>query len=64
MKKMEGFLSVQEAAAFLGVNRLKVTDLILKNEIPAIKLGGRWFLDKDKLEKHIKDTMDLNVDKN
>lgn len=61
MEKMQGLLSVDEAAEFLGISRVTLANLIVKKEIPATKLAGRWVMDKEKLEKFIKDKMDSNL---
>lgn len=49
MKKNQ-FLSVEEVAKMLRVNKRTVYRLVEKGEIPAFKFGKLWRIDQAKLE--------------
>lgn len=47
------FMRVEEAARFFGVHPQTVYRWVLRGRLPAIKLGGRWFLRSDVLHQWI-----------
>ena len=50
------YLSVGELALYLGVCEKWCYQALSKSLIPgAFKIGGRWFIDKEMLEKGLKD---------
>jgi excisionase family DNA binding protein len=44
-------LSVEQVAAVLGLNRITVYRLAQKGQIPARKVGGRWFFPRAAFER-------------
>ena len=47
---LDGLLSVQEAAARLGVHRSRVEALILAGSLPAQRAGSQWVLDRREVD--------------
>ena len=49
------YLTVKETAKYLNRSRSNVYDMINNNEIPAKKLGGKYIIKKEKLDKIIEE---------
>ena len=51
MYRMEKYLTIEEVAKKLRVNKRTVYRLAAKGEIPAFKFGKSWRISSNKLEK-------------
>lgn len=54
---METRMSVEEVAAFLGLHRDTIYDLVRENKLPHVRLGGRIFFLEDVLENWLRENM-------
>lgn len=43
------FMHTEEAAAYLGINKLILCKFARQGKIPAFKFCNKWFFDKEKL---------------
>ena len=50
-------MSVDDVAAYFGLHKDTIYDLVRENKIPHIRLGGRIFFLEDVLEKWMMDNM-------
>lgn len=50
-------MSVEEVAAFLGLHRDTIYDLVRENKLPHVRLGGRIFFLEDVLENWLRENM-------
>lgn len=55
MKKK--IMTVDEVAAYFGLHKDTIYDLVKENKLPHIRLGGRIFFLEDVLEKWMTDNM-------
>lgn len=58
MAEPSRFLTLDDVADELATSRAQVYALVRRNELPALKLGGRgqWRVERDKLEEFIAHT--------
>ena len=54
-------LNAKQVAALLDLSPSLVEKLAREKELPAAKLGGKWFFIDKQIEKHIKKLGALNV---
>jgi excisionase family DNA binding protein len=48
-KLASAVMSVDEAAAFLGLSRVAAYNAVAKGEIPSLRIGRRWLVPRAKL---------------
>lgn len=45
------FLTALEAAAYLGIGRNTVSQLVKRGELPGRRIGGRFYIPREELER-------------
>jgi len=48
------FITVDEIAEYLRISRMTVVRMIEKGELPALKIGRQWRIQKEDFEKWIR----------
>jgi len=49
MMDIENYLDIHESARLLSIHEESLRRLIRLGSLPAEKIGGQWFIDKDQL---------------
>lgn len=57
------YLTIEEVAEILRVNKRTVYRLAVKGEIPAIKLGKSWRINFEKLEQYLENNRNEKIGK-
>lgn len=55
--KEKRFMTIKEFCIYMGIGQTKARELISQRHGFALNIGGKWLIDKKKLEKWI----DLNI---
>ena len=58
MGERKAFLTVPEAGRHFGVGRARAYQMVRRGEIPAIRLGRRWYVPRRALERLADDALE------
>ena len=53
--KVPVLIDIPYAMVLLGMSRPTVTNLCKNGDLPAVKIGEQWRIDRDKLKSYIKE---------
>jgi excisionase family DNA binding protein len=56
-------LGIKEVAEFMGVHQRTIYRLVNDGKIPGLKLGGKWFFDREIIKQWINQQMISNCTK-
>lgn len=60
-ENMDGWLSIEEAAKYLGMGKTVLYTLARENRIPASKVGKKWMFEKDQLDVWLRANQPMNT---